>query len=390
MTKQVAAPRRICVVTGTRAEYGLLQPVMALLRDAPDFELQIAATGMHLSPEFGLTYREIEADGFSIDARIEMLLSSDTPTGIAKSIGLGIIGFADALARLRPDVLLVLGDRFEILAAVQAALVARIPVAHISGGDTTEGAFDESIRHSITKMAHLHFVTNQGAARRVRQMGENPAHVWNAGSPGLDAIQNSPLMSREELEHSLDFALRETNFLITFHPATLDAQPATEQFAQLLEALDEFPDAGLLFTKPNADTQGRALISLLDEWTATRPNARAFTSLGQKRYLSAMAHADAIIGNSSSGLLEAPSFRVPTVNIGDRQRGRLQAESVIDCAPQSAEIVEAIRRALNLDCRNVVNPYGDGDAAPRIVEHLRAIPDFDALLKKRFYEATEL
>lgn len=379
--------RKICVVTGTRAEYGLLYWLMKEIQNDPDLELQIIATGMHLSPEFGLTYKVIEQDGFIINEKIEMLLSSDTPVGIAKSIGLATIGFADALERLRPDILVLLGDRYEILAAAQAAMVAKIPIAHISGGDTTEGAFDEAIRHSITKMSHLHFVTNEAAARRVRQLGENPEHIYNVGSPGLDHIKRLKLLSREELEKAIDFKLKAKNLLITFHPVTLDIQPAAEQFQELLNALDCFGDeVGLIFTNPNSDTEGRILIRMIDDYVATRPNAKAYTSLGQLLYLSAIAHVDAVVGNSSSGLYEVPSFQKPTVNIGDRQKGRLQASSIINCPPVASDIVLAIKKAFVLDCSNTINPYGDGNTSVKILSKLKEISNPKNLLKKHFFE----
>jgi UDP-hydrolysing UDP-N-acetyl-D-glucosamine 2-epimerase len=380
------AKRKICVVTGSRAEYGLLSVVMKKIKDDPAFTLQVVATGMHLAPEFGLTYREIEKDGFSIDLQVEMLLSSDTPVGITKSLGMGVIGFADALHKLKPDLLMLLGDRFEILAAVQAALFAKIPVAHIAGGDTTEGAFDEAIRHSITKMSHLHFVTNEASAQRVRQLGENPEHIYTVGSPGVDVIKHVTLLDRKTLEIDLGFTFRKRNLLVTFHPATLDSQPAVTQFKELLSALDTLGnDTGVIFTMPNADTDGRAIISMIEEYAASRPYAKAFTSLGQVRYLSAMAEVDAVVGNSSSGLYEAPSFKKPTVNIGDRQKGRLQASSIINCKPESADIVRAIKEALTKDFSNTVNPYGDGDSARKIVAMLKSIPEFNTLLKKHFF-----
>jgi UDP-N-acetylglucosamine 2-epimerase (non-hydrolysing)/GDP/UDP-N,N'-diacetylbacillosamine 2-epimerase (hydrolysing) len=352
-----------------------------------ELALQLVVTGMHLSPEFGLTYKVIEEDGFTIDAKVEMLLSSDTPVGIAKSIGLGTIGFADALERLKPDVLVVLGDRYEIFAAVQAALVARIPVAHIAGGDTTEGAFDEAIRHSITKMSHLHFVTNEDAARRVRQLGENPDCIFNVGSPGLDNITRLKLLDRQELEKSLDFSFKEKNLLVTFHPVTLEVHSAEVQFQALLSALDGLgQDVGIIFTKPNADTDGRAIIRLMDSYVAAHSNARAYVSLGQLRYLSAMSQVDVVVGNSSSGLYEAPSFGKPTVNIGDRQKGRLQAASVINCAPASGEIEKAIVQALATDCSGTVNPYGDGNSSVRIKESLKKIAEPSNLLKKHFFD----
>ena len=380
------AKRKICVVTGSRAEYGLLSVVMKEIKDNPVFTLQVVATGMHFAPEFGLTYREIEKDGFSIDARVEMLLSSDTPVGITKSLGMGVIGFAETLHTLKPDLLMLLGDRFEILAAAEAALVAKIPIAHIAGGDTTEGAIDEAIRHSITKMSHLHFVTNEAAARRVRQLGENPEHIYTVGSPGIDVIKHVTLLDRKALEMDLGFTFRKRNLLVTFHPATLDFQPAGTQFKELLSALDTLGnDTGIIFTMPNADTDGRVIISMIEEYTASRPHAKAYASLGQLRYLSAMAEVDAVVGNSSSGLYEAPSFKKPTVNIGDRQKGRIQASSVINCKPESADIVRAIKEALTKDCSDTINPYGNGNSAQQIVALLKSIPDFNTLLKKHFF-----
>jgi UDP-N-acetylglucosamine 2-epimerase (non-hydrolysing)/GDP/UDP-N,N'-diacetylbacillosamine 2-epimerase (hydrolysing) len=380
------SPHKICVVTGSRADYGLLYWVLRGIQEDADLRLSVVATGMHLSPEFGLTYELIEQDGFEVDAKVEMLLSSDNSPGVTKSLGLGVIGFADVLARLQPDVLLVLGDRFEIFAAVQAALIARIPVAHIAGGDTTEGAFDEAIRHSITKMAHLHFVTNEQAAQRVRQLGENPAHVFNVGSPGLDTIRNLKPLSRSELENALNFEMKEKNLLITFHPVTLDTQPAVEQFEELLAALELLgPEFGLIITKPNADTGGHAIIKMIDEFVADHANSRACTTLGQL-YLSTMAHIDAVVGNSSSGLYEAPSFQKPTINIGDRQKGRLQATSVINCGPTRHDIVRSIQEAMTKDCSAVVNPYGDGFSAARIVKQLKTITEPKTLLKKKFFD----
>lgn len=379
--------RRICVVTGSRADYGLLFWLMKEIQSDPALELQVVATGMHLSPEFGLTYKTIEADGFRIDARVEMLLSSDTASGVTKSMGLGVIGFADVLERLRPDILVLLGDRFEILSAAQAALIAKIPIAHIAGGDTTEAAFDEAIRHSITKMAHLHFVTNEVAARRVRQLGEAPECVFDVGSPGIDFIHRMKRLSRGDLEAALDFRFRPRNLLVTFHPPTLDAVPADVQLRELLAALHtQGPETGILFTLSNADTGGRALIKLIEEFVAAHPNSRAFASLGQERYLSLMAQVDAVVGNSSSGLYEAPSMKKPAVDIGERQRGRLRAASVIHCDCRAQAISEAIERAFSLDASEAVSPYGDGNSAARIRDHLKAVRDPRALLKKRFHD----
>lgn len=382
--------RKICVVTGSRAEYGLLYWLMKEIQNDSDLELQIIATGMHLSPEFGLTYRIIEEDGFVINEKVEMLLSSDSPVGTAKSIGLATIGFADALDRLKPDILVVLGDRYEMLAAAQAALVARIPIAHIGGGDITEGAFDDAIRHSITKMAHLHFVTNEIAEARVHQLGEPSERIYNFGSPGIDQIKRLMLLDRNELQNALDFKFREKNLLITFHPVTLEFKPSSIQFQALLDALSALgSDVGLIFTKPNSDPEGRIIIQMIDDYVASHSNAKAYTSLGQLYYLSAIAQVDAVIGNSSSGLYEAPSFKKPTVNIGDRQKGRLQASSVINCDPDAASIETAINEAFIRDCSDTVNPYGDGNSSSRIYAVLRGFSSYDHLLKKRFADVRE-
>jgi UDP-hydrolysing UDP-N-acetyl-D-glucosamine 2-epimerase len=380
-------PSKVAVVTGSRAEYGLLYWVLRELRDAPAIELQLLVTGMHLAPEFGQTVAEIERDGFEIAQRLECLLSSDTPGGVAKSMALGLIGMSDALERLRPDVLLVLGDRFEIMVAVQACLVHGIPVAHIGGGDTTEGAFDEAIRHAITKMSHLHFVTNEQSARRVRQLGEDPRRVHVVGNPGLDHLRRMPLLGRDALGEALGAPLAARNVLVTFHPVTLEPGESERQFGELLAALDGLgAETALWFTRPNADTCGRALSAALDAWAAPRAGrVHVYASLGQLRYLSLMAQVDAVVGNSSSGLYEAPSFRIPTVNIGDRQRGRLAPPSVVHCAAERDAIRAALTRALAMDCSAVVNPFGDGHAATSIVEALRQLPPRAELIKKHFH-----
>jgi UDP-hydrolysing UDP-N-acetyl-D-glucosamine 2-epimerase len=379
--------RRICVVTGSRAEYGLLYWVLHDLRAAPDIDLQLVVTGMHLAPEFGLTVREIERDGFAIAHRVDMLLSGDAPAAVAKSIGLGVIGLSGALEALAPEVVLVLGDRFEIFAAAQACLVHNIALAHIAGGDTTEGAYDEAMRHAITKMAHLHLVTNDLAARRVRQLGEDPRCIHVVGSPGLDHLRRQALLGRDELEQALGAKLDARNLLVTFHPATLEPGAGESQQAELFAALDTLdPGTTIWCTRPNADTGGRALAAALDAWAAARGDrVRVYTSLGQRRYLSLMAQVDVVVGNSSSGLYEAPSLRVPTIDIGDRQRGRLAAASVIHCEPQRDAIRTALAKATELDCGEVVNPYGDGHSAARIVELLRALPPAAELLKKHFH-----
>lgn len=381
--------RRICVVTGTRAEYGLLRGVIDGIRAAPDLDLMLIATGMHLSPEFGLTYREIEGDGHRIDERVEILLSSDSATGVGKAIGLGVIGFTDAFARLAPDMVVVLGDRFEILAAATAALIHGIPIAHIHGGESTEGAFDEAIRHSVTKMSHLHFVAAAPYRDRVIQLGEDPARVHLVGGLGVDAIRRLTLLDRDALRDGLGCRFDGTTLLVTFHPATLDRASPADQFAELLDALDDVPDAELIFTLPNADTGGRHLIEMTQDYAQRRDNVHAFASLGQLRYLSCLAAVDAVVGNSSSGLIEAPSFGIGTVNIGDRQAGRLKADSVIDCAPQRDAIRAAIQEALSPAFRAraaaVSNPYGNGGASVAIVDLLRTAP-LDDLRTKRFHD----
>ena len=330
------------MVTGSRAEYGLLRWVIQGIRDDSELTLQIIATGMHLSPEFGLTYREIEQDGFQIDRKVEMLTSSDTAVGIAKSMGLGLIGFADALSQLAPDIIVVLGDRFEIFSAVTAALVARIPVAHLHGGEATEGSIDEALRHSITKMSHLHFVAAEAYRQRVIQLGEQPDRVFMVGGLGVDTINRMQLLDREALEQLLDFALGDKSLLVTFHPVTLEEGTAADQMTELLAALAELHNTQLVFTMPNADTDGRVLIRMIEEFVALHPRARACTSLGSLRYFSCMKHVDGVVGNSSSGLLEAPCFQKGTINIGDRQRGRLQAASVINCKPTRQSITTAL------------------------------------------------
>ncbi|SFN29736.1 GDP/UDP-N,N'-diacetylbacillosamine 2-epimerase (hydrolysing) [Formivibrio citricus] len=381
--------RKICVVTGTRAEYGLLRWVMRGIQDRPDLCLQLIVTGMHLSPEFGLTWRDIEKDGFKIDRKVEMLTSSDTSIGVAKSMGLGMIGFADALDQLAPDLIVVLGDRYEILSVVSAALVARIPVAHLHGGESTEGLIDESIRHSITKMSHLHFVAAEPYRKRVIQLGESPEFVFLVGGLGVDAIKHVDLLDRRDFERSIDFELKEKNLLVTFHPVTLESSTAREQMAALLAVLDNMDDTGLIFTYPNSDTDGRVIIDMIEQFVSQHENARAFVSLGQQRYFSAISHVDGVVGNSSSGLIEAPSFKKGTVDIGDRQRGRLRPESVINCAANEESIAAALNVLYSPEfqakLQYVANPYGDGGASERIVNVLSSV-DLKDVVKKRFFD----
>jgi GDP/UDP-N,N'-diacetylbacillosamine 2-epimerase (hydrolysing) len=385
--------RKICVITGTRADYGLMRWVMQGIKNTPELVLQVIATGMHLSPEFGLTYKAIEQDGFCIDRKVEMLTSSDTAVGIAKSMGLGMIGFADALQDLQPDLIVVLGDRFEIFSAVSAALAARIPVAHLHGGEATEGLIDEAIRHAITKMSHLHFVAAEVYKQRVIQLGEQPERVFLVGGLGIDNIKRLRLLDRKILEASLDFKLGPKNLLITFHPVTLEDDTASDQMAELLTALAALENTCLIFTLPNADTDGRALIKMVEQFVARHPFARAYTSLGQLSYLSCVAQVDGVVGNSSSGLTEVPSFKKGTINIGDRQRGRLQAASVINCKPNRESISVALEKLYSTDFQEglnkVVNPYGEGGASKLIISKLTSVA-LDGLLKKRFFDLDKL
>jgi len=380
--------RKICVVTGTRAEYGLLQWVMDGISKDPDLTLQIIATGMHLSPEFGLSYKEIERDGFTINRKVEMLLSADTPTGVAKSMGLGMIGMADAFNDLQPDIIVVLGDRFEIYAAVSAAMIARIPVAHLHGGEATEGLIDEAIRHSLTKMSHLHFVAAADYKQRVIQLGEQPDRVHLVGGMGIDGIKRLPLMDRATLEASMDFKFGAKNLIVTFHPVTLETATAADQMGEMLAALDALENTHFIFTMPNADTDGRVLMQMIDEFVASRPHAKSYTSLGQLRYLSCLAQVDGMVGNSSSGLLEMPSFNKGTINIGDRQKGRLMANSVISCGGSRQDISNALKTLYSSEFQamlpSVVSPYGDGGASERVVSTLKTV-EVDSLLKKAFY-----
>jgi GDP/UDP-N,N'-diacetylbacillosamine 2-epimerase (hydrolysing) len=382
--------RKICIVTGSRADYGLLYRLMKKVSSDDFLVLQLLVTGMHLSSEFGLTYKQIEKDGFEIDYKVEMLLSSDTAVSTSKSMGLGMIGFADAYETLKPNLIVVLGDRFEIFSAVCAAMSTRIPVAHIHGGETTEGAYDESIRHSITKMSHLHFTSTEIYRNRVIQLGEQPKHVFNVGAPGIDNIKRFNLLSIDEFEKSIDFMLDKKNLLVTFHPVTLENTSAEQQFSCLLKALDGLHNTHIIFTKANADTGGRIINNMIDEYVNSHLyKAIAFTSLGQLRYLSAMQYVDGVIGNSSSGLIEAPTFNIGTVNIGDRQKGRIKAESVVDCLPTVSSIKDALTKLystnFNKKLKSVKNPYGEGETSERILGIIKTFP-YDGLIKKIFYD----
>ena len=382
--------KKICVVTGSRAEYGLLRYLMKEIQFSSEFELQIIATGMHLSPEFGLTYQEIEKDGFVINEKVEMLLSSDTPSAISKSTGLGMISFSDVFNKLNPDLLIVLGDRYEIFAATSAALFARIPIGHISGGETTQGAYDEAIRHSITKMSWWHFVATEEYKNRVIQLGENPARVFNVGGLGVDAIKKTKLLSKKELIKNTGIQFRKKNLLVTYHPVTLEKQTSQKHFRVLLDVLQELKNVYLIFTMSNADSDGRIIKQMIDKFVSNN-NKRsiAFTSLGHLNYLSALQFVDGMVGNSSSGLAEVPTFKVGTVNIGHRQKGRLKAKSVIDCKPTKESVKNAFKRLYSEDFQKILttveNPYGVGDTTEKIMDILKnhVIPK---TLKKGFYD----
>jgi GDP/UDP-N,N'-diacetylbacillosamine 2-epimerase (hydrolysing) len=381
---------KICVVTGTRAEYGLLYWTIKKLLSDKYFKVQLCVTGMHLSPEFGLTYKQIEEDGIKIDKKIEMLLSSDSASGVSKSLGLGVIGFADAFSDLKPDIVLLLGDRFEIFAAATAAMIAKIPIAHCHGGEATEGLIDEPIRHSITKMSQLHFTSTQEYRKRVIQLGEQPNRVFNVGALGIENINKLKLLNKLDFEKSIGFKLLKYTFLITFHPVTLEKSTAEEQFKNLLSSIKRFSNTTFIFTMPNADNDGRVIIKLIQDFVANNKSVSiAFTSLGQLRYLSAIKHADVVLGNSSSGLIEVPSFKKPTINIGDRQRGRVCGPSIINCKPNKKDITESIIYALsesfNKKIIKEVNPYGNKNSSIEIVRILKKIAVNDNLVKKRFY-----
>ena len=382
--------KKICIVTGARAEYGLLRWIMDGIDESDTLDLQVIATGMHLSPEFGLTYKEIEKDGFNIDKKVEMLLSADTPSAISKSTGLGLFGFADAYNELNPDIVVVLGDRFEIMAASLAALFEAIPIAHIHGGETTQGAFDEAIRHSITKMAWWHFVAAAEYEKRVIQLGEDPKRVFNVGGLGVDAIKRTKLLSKKDLMDKTGIKFSKKNLLITYHPVTLEKQTSEQNFQILLEVLDDLKDMYLIFTMPNADADGRIIKNMINKFVINNPKKSiSFTSMGSLNYLSTLQFIDGVIGNSSSGLAEVPSFKIGTVNIGDRQKGRLKAISVIDCEPTKTSIKQAIKTLFSKNFQMILpkvdNPYGEGKATEKIIKILEN-GSAPGELKKEFYD----
>jgi len=381
--------RKICVVTGSRADYGLLHPVILGISLDLELELQLVVTGMHLSEEFGSTVAEIEADGFEINYKVRTLAKSDSPEGIAKSIANGIEGCANAFAKLKPDLVVVLGDRFEIFAAASAALVSRLPIAHLHGGEVTTGAFDEAFRHSITKMSQLHFVAHEEYRNRVIQLGENPTHVFKVGALGVSNYKPEELLSKIQLEVELGIEFKEKSLLITFHPVTLEKDTAVEQMNELLEAVETLDDTTLIFTMPNADTGGQAQMKLIEDFVERHSNSIVFKSLGRVKYLSCLQLVNGVLGNSSSGIIEAPSFKVGTINIGERQLGRVQAESVINCDPKSSSIKLAIENlyeeSFQTRLRAVVNPFGDGNSSQKIVSILKQV-ELDNILKKSFHD----
>lgn len=386
----MSSPRRICVVTGSRAEYGILYWLLREIREDPQLQLQLIATGMHLAPEFGSTWRAIEADGFPIDRKVEMLVASDSELGVTKSVGLGVIGFADAFASLAPDVVVVVGDRFEILAAAQAAFLAGIPLAHISGGELTEGAVDDVIRHVITKFSRYHFVASEEYRKRVIQLGEPPEFVFNVGDPALDNIVRLELLTREALSAAVGFDLSRAFFLTTYHPVTAGAADRLPGLQEMLDALDAFPQFAVLITRANADAGGRKVSRLLDSYAGQRRGrVHISTSLGQLNYLSAMRHCAAVVGNSSSGIIEAPAMGKPTVNIGTRQSGRLKATSIIDCEPSREAIRQALERAVSPEFQasaaGTISLYGNSSASTRICAALKRL-DLTRYVAKRFHD----
>lgn len=382
--------KRVAVFTGTRAEYGLLYWLLKDIQSDLELDLKLLVSGMHLSPEFGCTYTQIENDGFEIDEKIEILLSSDTAVGVAKSMGLGVLGFADALDRLKPDTLVILGDRFEALAAAQTAMILKIPIIHLHGGEITEGAYDDAIRHSISKLSYLHATSTEAYRKRVIQLGENPNRVKNVGAIGLDHLQRSEMLTLAKISESLHFRLSKPYFLVTYHPVTLAHEDPVESFKALLNSLDSFPGHQVIITYPNADDGGRKIISMLEEYANLNPvRVFAIKSLGQQRYLSTVKHADVVIGNSSSGIIEVPSFNVPTVNIGMRQKGRLAAKSVLHCQADEVSITSAINNAVNRVYKTVgehiINPYGAGDTSRKVINMIKSL---DNTVMKTFYDIT--
>ena len=376
--------RKVAVFTGTRADYGLLYYALLALKHASEIELQLIVSGSHLSTEYGLTVQQIEQDGFAVDARVDMLLSADSAAASVKSMGLGLIGFADTLTRLQPDILLLLGDRFEALAMAQAALLMHVPIFHLHGGELTEGAYDDAIRHAISKFSQYHGTATEIYRQRVIQLGEAPERVFCVGAPGLEAIVKQPAWSRAQILDELDLPPDARFMLITYHAETQDVESSTHVCKDLMEAALRFAPLYLVCTYPNADEGGRFIIAQLDHFHQANPTRiRIFPSLGRQRYLAAVRHSELVLGNSSSGVIEVPSLKVPTVNVGLRQGGRLAADSVVHCGRGKDEIHSAIARALTMDCRQVANPYGDGDVSSKLLSLLKTVP---LTCQKTFYD----
>jgi len=381
--------KKVCIVTGSRAEYGLLYLLIKGIQKSKKLKLQLVVTGMHLSHEFGETYKEIEKDGFKIDYKIETLLSSDTSVSISKSVGLGIISFAEVFEQIKPDLLIVLGDRFEILSAATAAMISRIPIAHLHGGESTEGAIDEAIRHAITKMSHLHFVSTNEYKKRVIQLGENPSNVYNVGALGVDNIIHFKPITKTKFEKDIKFIFGNKNILVTYHPETLESTTAESQMLQILHALESLTDTNILFTFSNADNGGREINNLIKEFVSKHNNCSWHISLGRARYLSALSYVDMVVGNSSSGIIEVPYFKIPTINIGERQKGRVKANSIIDCECRKSSILKAIKIAYSETFKSKIRkqklPYGNGKTHIEIINILESAKS-DILLKKSFHD----
>ncbi len=382
--------RKICIVTSTRADWGLLSGIAKALNERPDVTLQIIATNMHLAEKFGSTWKEIERDGLNIDRKVPMNLETDTPQGTITAMSNCMTGMAKAFEELQPELLLILGDRYEMLAVASTALIYRIPVAHMHGGEVTQGAFDESIRHSITKMSHLHFTSTEEARNRVIQLGENPEHVFNTGAIGVYNINHTDFLTRKELEDNLGTTIPENSVFVTFHPSTLDKISPAEQCKNLLHALEQYPQIKVLFSYPNNDPNGNIIIDLIEDFVCRHPDRSVvFPSLGARRYLSVLRCVAAVIGNSSSGILEVPSMHIPTLNIGIRQQGRQRADSIIDCGVSPEDISSGLKRVLSQEerirAKNIQNPYEQPDTLHKIVEIVATFP-LDNIIQKPFYD----
>ena len=382
--------RKICIVTGTRAEYGLLYLLMKEIDNDKELDLQVVATGMHLSSEFGNTFKEIENDGFKISAKADVLVSSDSNSGISKSMGLTIISFSQIFKDLKPDLCIILGDRFEIFSVAATAMIFRIPIAHIHGGESTEGLIDEAIRHSITKMSHLHFVANKEYKNRVIQLGENPDRVFNVGSLGVENISKLKLLNKSTLEDAINFRFGQKTFLITYHPTTLEINTSKKHFSELLKALDNYQNAKFIFTLPNSDNDGRIIMEMIYDYVnKNTKNSISFKSMGKINYLSTLKYVDVVLGNSSSGIIEVPSFNIPSINIGDRQKGRMKSKSVIDCLPKKDLIIKAINKSLSNDFKEKIkkysNPYDGGMVSSKIKKVIKKT-NLSSILKKKFYK----